>query len=336
MRSGRRGSNAGVKAVVIAAVLVCVAAVLAVLLHPFSDRPQEDERGGSLDRDEDEGLLSWKGKKYRYNEHLSNFLFLGVDTENRAETSVGSADAGQTDAIYLLAMDRLERKVTVISVPRDTMTQIEAYSLDGSSLGKTRDHISIAYAFGDGSHESCRLTKEAVSELFYGLQIEGYCSIGLEALPVLTRSVGSVEVTVPDESLEKAYPEFRKGAQVSLTEENTETFVRYRDVSAPNSAVSRMVRQQEYIKAFGRTARERYAEDPGFVAEMYLALEPYMVTNMGKDRFVSIMDSLSQGGTDTGWTVPGEAVPGADYDEYHVDDDALYEKIIETFYVEAH
>ena len=259
-----------------------------------------------------------------------------MDTESKADTSMGSTDAGQTDAIYLLAMDRLEHKVTVISIPRDTMTQIETYGVDGTSLGKTKDHISIAYAFGDGSHESCRLTKEAVSELFYGLQIEGYCSVGLEALPVLTKSVGSVEVTVPDESLEAAYPEFRKGAQVTLTEENTETFVRYRDVNVSNSAISRMVRQQEYIKAFGKAAREKYAAEPGFVAEMYLSLEPYMVTNMGKDRFVTIMDSLSQGGNDAGWTVPGEAVSGAEYDEYHVDDDALYEKIMETFYVEVH
>ena len=31
--------------------------------------------------------------------------------------------------------------------------------------------------------------------------------------------------------------------------------------------------------------------------------------------------------------VPGDAVEGNDgHDEYHVDDNALYEKIIETFY----
>ena len=40
----------------------------------------------------------------------------------------------------------------------------------------------------------------------------------------------------------------------------------------------------------------------------------------------------TEGKEDTDWTVPGEAVEGEDHDEYHVDDNALYEKMIETFY----
>ena len=57
-----------------------------------------------------------------------------------------------------------------------------------------------------------------------------------------------------------------------------------------------------------------------------------MVTNMGNDQFASILDSLASGSRTKNWTVPGKGVNGASYDEYHVDDDALYEKIIETFY----
>lgn len=34
------------------------------------------------------------------------------------------------------------------------------------------------------------------------------------------------------------------------------------------------------------------------------------------------------------WTIPGEGIQGKEYDEYVVDDDALYEKTVETFYVE--
>ena len=32
------------------------------------------------------------------------------------------------------------------------------------------------------------------------------------------------------------------------------------------------------------------------------------------------------------WTVPGEGVEGNPFDEYRVDDEVFYEKIIETFY----
>ena len=141
------------------------------------------------------------------------------------------------------------------------------------------------------------LTEEAVSELFYGLPIQGYCSINMDAIPVLTESVGGVAVTVPNDSLEALDPRFAEGEQITLNSSDTEMFVRYRDTSVSQSALSRMERQQEYIRAFGAAAGQAYADNPGFVTDLYDALEPYMVTNMGNDQFVSIMDSIASGST---------------------------------------
>lgn len=121
--------------------------------------------------------ITWNGKTYSYNEHLSNFLFLGIDTKEKAETKTGQADAGQADALYLLSWNRLEGDITVISIPRDTMTQIETFGPGGKSLGKSKDHISLSYAYGDGGYESCELAENAVSELLYGLPIDGYCAL---------------------------------------------------------------------------------------------------------------------------------------------------------------
>lgn len=277
----------------------------------------------------------WNGKGYNYNDHLSNFLFMGVDNREKEETSLGQANAGQADAVYLASWDRVEDTVTLISIPRDTMTEIQIYGPGGTDLGTNLNHISLSYAYGDGSHESCRLTKDAVSNLFYGLPIQGYCSINLDGLPLLTESVGTLTVTVPNDSLEKVDPEFTKGAEVTLTPENTEMFVRYRDITVSQSAISRMERQQEFIRAFGDAAVQKFATDPGFITDLYVSLDPYMVTNMGTDQLVDIMQSVSAGGTRDEWTVPGEGVEGENYDEYYVDDEALYAKIIETFYVEA-
>lgn len=281
------------------------------------------------------GDIQWAGKTYRYNEHLSNYLLMGVDNREKEATTVGQANAGQTDAIYLVSWDRVENTTTMISIPRDTMTEIQIYGPGGTDLGTNKDHISLSYAYGDGSHKSCRLTEDAVSNLLYGLPIQGYCSINLDALPVLTESVGTLTVTVPNSSLQDAYPEFAEGAQVTLTPENTETFVRYRDTEESQSALYRMERQQEFIRAYSEAAKAAFAHDPGFAANLYTSLEPYMVTSMGNDEFVSLMESAAQGQTNEGWTIPGEGVEGSTYDEYHVDDNALYEKIIETFYEEA-
>lgn len=51
-----------------------------------------------------------------------------------------------------------------------------------------------------------------------------------------------------------------------------------------------------------------------------------MVTNISKDQLLKITQSMTEGKEDTDWTVPGEAVEGEDHDEYHVDDNALYER----------
>lgn len=143
-----------------------------------TEKTAKDTAGqDSVEEDSLTDTITWKGEKYRYNDHLSNFLFLGIDTREKIETNVGHADAGQSDALYLLSWDRKENTITTISIPRDTITEVEAYGPGGESLGKSQDHISLAYAYGDGSYKSGELAKEAVSTLFYGLNIQGYCAI---------------------------------------------------------------------------------------------------------------------------------------------------------------
>ena len=306
--------------------------ILAALVFTNDEKEALEEESSGTVQSAD---LVWQGKEYNYREHLSNFLFVGVDSSQKEQTDMGQGNAGQADALYLLSWDRVLDEVTVVSIPRDTMTQIEAYGPGGKSLGKTEDHISLSYAYGDGGHESCRLTKEAVSGLFYGLPIEGYCSINLDGISALTRCVGGVTVTVPNDSLSSVDPAFQKGSQVRLDENNTELFVRYRDTFVSQSAMDRMERQQEYIRAFGEAAKAKFSQDASFVTVLHKELDPYMVTNMTNDKFVQILESLSKGMAQEGWTVPGEAVEGETYDEYRVNDQELYEKIVETFYQEV-
>ncbi len=332
-RTLREKKNRKLLAVTAAAAVIAAAATGLILWQNAGK--EQTPAGEGTQTQTPEGDVIWNGTAYDYNDHLSNYLFLGIDSREKAETRKGQADAGQADALYLLSLDRVTKDVTVVTIPRDTMTQIQVFGPNGESLGDTEDHISLSYAYGDGSFESCGLVQEAVSNLLYGLPIQGYCSINMDGLPLLTESVGGVTVTVPNDSLEKADPEFREGAQVTLNADNTETFVRYRDTEVSQSALARMERQQEYIRAYGEAAKVKFAEDPGFITDLYADLDPYMVTNMSADEFADIMQSLSSGGAAEEWTVPGEGTEGKSYDEYHVDDDALYEKIIRTFYEEA-
>lgn len=295
----------------------------------LSEEDDYDESGASSQN------VLWNGKEYAYNDHLSNFLFLGIDQREPAETETGHADAGQSDALFLVTWDRVEEKINVISIPRDTMIDLEVFAYTGESLGKNKNHICLAYAYGDGKYESLNLAEQAVSSLFYGIPIQSSCAINLDALPILADSVDGVKVTVPNDSLEEKYPEFKNGSTVQLDAENTEAFVRYRNIDVSQSAITRLERQQVFLKAFQKKAMEKFSQDTEFIANLYTGLEPYMVSTTGKDQLVKLMESMLKGGDPKVWTVPGEGVQGEYYDEYIVDEEALYAKIMETFYKEV-
>lgn len=321
--------------------IILTAAVCAVLILPAAgcktSKPQKTQETAAdktvLEQTQSRGI-TYNGKQYEYNEHLSNFLFLGVDKREKAETSQGQTDAGQSDAIFLLSWDRVKHSFALVTIPRDTMTDIEAFDTSGKSLGMSKDHISLAYAYGDGDRGSCELAKEAVSNLFYGLPIQGYCALNMDGIAIMTEDIGGLTVTVPDDSLEQKYPEFQEGTEVELTKENTETFVRYRDINESQSAIKRMKRQSVFMDAYAAKASEKFVKNPGFIAGLYEDLKPYMVTNIGADQFAKIMKDASAGKTQERWTVPGEGVEGVSFDEYHTDDAKLYEMILQTFYEE--
>lgn len=283
------------------------------------------------------GTITYEGKEYQYNDHLSNYLFMGVDARERAETTQGQANAGQADAIFLLSWDRVEHKMKVVSIPRDTIAEIEVFDQKGQSLGMTKDHINLAYAYGDGKNVSCNLMKEAVSRLLYGLPIQGYCSLNMDGIPILIDAVGGVTVTIPNDSLAEKNPDWVKGAKAELTAENAETYVRFRDISQTQSALARTERQIAFLEAYGNKASQIYSKSPSLVADLYVALNDYMVTNIGTDQFVKVLQDFSSDEEKELYSVPGEGVSNGagGFDEYHVNDQELYQMMLTCFYKET-
>lgn len=280
-------------------------------------------------------IVTYQGEQYVYNEHLSHFLFLGIDKEKQQETNVGSGQAGQADTIFLLSRDRIQKTMTLLAIPRDTMTEIQVFGPEGKSLGNTVDHLNLAYGYGDGGRESCILMKESVSNLLYGLPIQGYCSVTMDAMTVLADSVGGVSVPISDESLEQVNASWTKGSQVKLTGDTVEQFLRSRDIEESQSALGRLKRQQEFLQAYGKKAKEIYQKNPSLPVQLYDNIKPYMVTNIGKDQFVQMMTDFSSDEEVESKMLPGTGTTENGYDEYHVDEDALYELILKQYYVEV-
>ena len=292
---------------------------------------QNSDSLNQTDLNPNSDTVEYKGETYKYNDHLSNYLFLGIDTREAVDTYQSQADAGQADAIFLVSMDRATEKIKVLFIPRDSMTRIEVFNPYGQSLGETTDHLNIQYAFGDGKEKSCELMKTAVSDMLDGLPIQGYCSMNMDGISVITDFVGGIQLTIPDDSLANVNPEYKKGAVVDITGETAEQFVRYRDIDKTQSALVRQERQKTFLQALVQKAQEKAGEDAGFVTGLYDSVKSYTVTNMGNDIFAKLLAASQNGITDTE-TVPGEGTHGENFDEYHIDEDALSNLIISMFY----
>ena len=314
--------------------LICLAILIVGVILFLVLRDDEEPYSSDYQNNRPDNTVQYGGKEYQYNEHLSNYLFMGVDTRDSVTEYETQEVVGRADTIFLLSYNRVEKTVTCIAIPRDTMTNVRMIAPDGTDLGTSKEHINMQYVFGDGKDESCRLMKEAVSDLLYDVPIQGYCSLNLDGIAVAVDALGGVQLVVPDDSLADVNPEFKEGAAVTITKENAEQFVRYRDIEKSQSAIVRTNRQKVFLKALSEQAKQKASENVNLIVNMYEALQPYMVTNMGNDLLADLLSATfdSENGIQD---IPGVGVEGELHDEYHVDEMQLYELVLRVFYKEV-
>ena len=266
---------------------------------------------------------------YVYNDHLSNFLFLGIDGRGTVDSIQDMWDIGSSDTIVVVSYDRAEETIRELVIPRDTMAEIETFNPMGRSLGLSIDHLNIQYAYGDGKLRSCEITKTAVSKILgTGIPIQGYCSMRMDGISVLVDVLGGIDVTVPDDTMADEEEGYKKGDVITLTSETAEHFLRFRDTSISQSAIDRQNRQKAFMEGFLKKAKEEADRDSSLVTKFYDALEPYLVTNMGNDQFTKLLMAENLGSE----TMPGEGIEGDTHDEFYIDPDASEELLMEMFF----
>lgn len=281
------------------------------------------------------GRVEHGGKSYRRNTYVKAVLLIGVDRAGElTETTAGSG--GQADGIVLAAQDTARGGVKLLMIPRDTMTEITMTDLSGNVLGKGVQHLNLSFAYGDGRERSAAYTAEAVTGLLKGLPMDHYLAADMEAIQAANDRVGGVTVTVPA-GMEGAGPPFTEGGRVTLLGEQAERFVRYRDTREGHSALYRMERQGEYLRGFLQAVAGRSETEPGILEALYGEMEPYLVTDMGKAECLGLAaDVMGAGPLGAGdiYTLPGQSVLTARYDEFYPDEAGLVETILGLFYRE--
>lgn len=325
--------------IIVGSIIAIIAMIIAIVIKNEFGNVYESE--GMAVREKNEEMpdpqysitsdsFEYDGKKYSYNKNLNNYLFLGIDKKELINTRKGNADAGQADAIYLFSIDRITKKTTLISIPRDSITMIGKYTIDTRRLLYEEDHLSTAYGYGDGKHLSAQLIKEATSHLLYGMPIMYYCAYELNVLPVISENIGEIEIVNPNDSLMFFDKKYKKNERITIDKNNIEVFLRNRDIKEDNTAIDRMNRQRVFLDALISSIQEKYNNNPKELTNLYTDMIPHMCTNMNSDQFLYLLETIADKEEINEWVVPGDAVVTDIYDEYHINNRELLTKLIEN------
>lgn len=282
---------------------------------------------------EDDGkTIIHNGKRYVYNENMTTVLFIGVDQEDFSDIAGVNGLNGQADAIFLCAMDTLTGKSTIIPVSRDTMVDIDLYSKNGQYVSSSKKQLCLAYAYGDGKHTSCENTVKSVSRIFYGLPINSYVAIDLEAIAILTDKVGGVTLT-PQVDFTYGSGVFAAGKKVTLKGNAARSFVQSRDIDKLTSNEDRMARQKQFMTAFFNSAFAKTKENITFPVDVYSSVSKYMITDIDIAEISFFASCVLKGGGSLNYkSIAGETVMGEKHAEHYVNDDSVYNTILDVFY----
>lgn len=111
-------------------------------------------------------------------------LLIGVDKSQQRQADGTFDNTYRTDSMILARVDAQEKKVTLISIPRDIQVHLGKYGTQ---------KINAAYAFGGAN-----LAIETVSQLA-GVDINHYAEIDFDGFEAIVDSIGGVDVNVPIE-----------------------------------------------------------------------------------------------------------------------------------------
>ena len=281
--------------------------VLGIWLHGRSVLRSKTAEPPAISTDSsvlDQHTIYHDGKYYRYKDGLVNLLFIGVDSDEKPSSPLPYGNDNQADVVLLAVLDTNSDEMTLISVSRDTMCDIAILDESGDVSGSARAQLALSYSYGDGLATSAALTREAVSNLFYGLDIDGYAAFYMGGIADLNDALGGVTLTVQSD-----YP-----------------FTNLPGCSNLVSGREVMISQ----------ARQLISGNPTKAVSLYNAVSDYVLSDLDLSKISYLATEAAQMHFSGDiLRVSGTSVLGAgSHMELTVDQDALLELMLSVFYEE--
>jgi polyisoprenyl-teichoic acid--peptidoglycan teichoic acid transferase len=230
----------------VALISATTGAILAVSLSstPLRQSTLNPEEAGAFD---DRATIAYRNLQFPALSRPVNILVVGTKVLTSDVPEAKSEDVGYhalvnsfdglTDTMLLLRFDPERKTVTMLSIPRDTQTEIEGY-------GERK--INEANSLGGPS-----LTAETVSELLGGVVIDRYVRVNVQGLEKFIDALGGVTIDVPkdmkyNDFSQHLYIDLKKGKQ-HLDGSKAVQFSRFRHDAYGD--IGRVQRQQQLLRA---------------------------------------------------------------------------------------
>ena len=273
--------------------------------------------------------IVYNGVTYKYNENVTTLLFMGTDKRDLNDQNE-QGTGGQADVIVMMALDLKNRKLTMVNVPRDTMTDVAIYSASGYYTGMKKQQICLSYAYGDGKKTSCNNTMASVRRIFYNIPVSTYYSLDLDGIAAMNDAVGGVDVVSP-ETINK----FKEGQQYHLQGGDAESFVRDRVHDRADANMLRMQRQQVYARSFMNTVMSGVRKNPSVAVDLFNESAPYSCTNLNAAKVMYLAQDIVLHGSLSAEivTVPGKTTLNANEQaEFNISEKEFYEQFLSVYY----
>lgn len=279
------------------------------------------------------------GKKYEYNSRIKSVLYIGIDSEGPITTNKAYGDAPRSDVLMLMVMDEYQKKLSVISFNRNTMALMRQYDVEGNRLSPAEKQLAFAFAGGEGGKNSAQITADAISDLLGGIPVDRYVVMNRSSIPYINQLLGGVTITLPDNSLADRFPDLKKGATVTLTDEQAEAFVRYRESDKAFSNNERMERQKIFLLACIDKMQDSLLDNAEATYDKVNDSEmaDYVMTNITRSQYLNYVNVLGNLNlSEPNFYIPeGGDDNSEELEKHYINEDSLTKILLDVFYLEG-
>ncbi len=252
----------------------------------------EDETLNFEDMDDATGsdfkeiLKNWatNGGDKMSNKNIINVLLIGSDASSEMANRPSITDKGNTDAMILVSIDKVNKKIKLVSFMRDSYTYMDQFDRFAK--------LNAACANGGPAY----LVETIEND--YKIEIDGYALVDFDSFRQVIDVLGGVEVDVPAyvaNHLNKGYLKknpIKSGENILLDGEQALHFSRVRKTDSDGD-VSRVERQRQVINALIEKCMDASLSEINEVADVVLA---NVRTNISQKSILSYAAQAVSGG----------------------------------------